>query len=365
MQKDYYKILGVSRDASAEEIKKAYRKLAHQYHPDKSTGDEGKFKEINEAYQTLSNKEKRSQYDRFGTTFQGGGAAPGGGFGFDPNNMNWGDFQGGDFGDIFESIFEQFGGGFPGGRTRRQTYRQGSDIQAIREITLEEAFKGIRTKIEFKTQVLCDACKGKGHNPDKGFSECSTCRGQGEVRVERRTVFGNFAQVKACDDCFGTGQIPKEKCDKCKGTGRVSGTRTVDLDIAPGVEDGQVIKVSGAGESGERGGGTGDLYVVVRVKPHETFTRKGPDLFMKQEISFTDVLLGNKQTAKDVGGNKFSYEIPKDFNFDKPLKVKGKGMPKFGSLSRGDLYVTFSLKRPRKLSRKAKNLLEDLGKELE
>jgi len=364
--KDYYKILGVSKTATEDDIKKAYRKLAHQYHPDKQGGDESKFKEINEAYQVLSNREKRSQYDRFGQSFEGG--AYGGGNPFAGFSGDFGGFQGGfgaeqvDFGDIFETIFEQFGGA-AGGR-RRQTYSQGSDIEMIQEISLEDAFRGLSRKISFKTNLVCDVCRGLGHDKSKGFDECATCKGRGEIKVERRTFFGQFSQVKSCPDCSGTGQIPKSPCSKCKATGRVSGVKEVSVSIAPGVDDGQVIKIQGGGEAGERNGGIGDLYVIVRIKPHPIFTRKKDDLFMTRNVGVSEVLLGKDIPITDISGETFSASIPGGFSLQEKMRIPHRGMAKLGSSSRGDLYVSFNLKLPNKISSRAKKLLEELDGEL-
>jgi molecular chaperone DnaJ len=376
--KDYYKILGVSRDASEEEIKKAYRKLAHQYHPDKVGGDEKKFKEINEAYQVLSDKAKRAEYDRFGRVFSGeGGSSPGWenfaaqggsayGWGFDDGGFRWRANFGeemGDLADIFESFFEQFGG-----VPRRRTYTRGSDIEIIQEITLEEAFSGLKKNVVFKTYVQCSACKGVGHDKEKGFNICNTCQGKGEIREQKRTFFGNFSQIRSCPDCYGRGQIPKSICRNCKGTGRVMGERKVEVRIAPGVEDGQVIKIAGAGEAGEGGSAPGDVYVIVRIKPHPIFTRKGKDLYMKREVTVTQALLGKEIEIKDISGEVFMVRIPPGFDFEDKLKISGRGMPRFGSLSshlgRGDLYISFNLKLPKNLSAKAKKLLEELDDEL-
>lgn len=366
---DYYKVLGVPKGATEDEIKKAYRKLAHQYHPDKQGGDEAKFKRINEAYQVLSNDEKRAQYDRFGRTFDGAaGAGPQGqgfsGFGFDPNdfrNANFGGgFDPGDFGDIFETIFEQFGGA----PRRRATYAHGSDVESRVELSLEEAFRGVRRSFRFNTFVACDKCGGVGFDAAKGFSKCAVCGGKGEVREDRRTFFGNFSQVKACDACFGKGEVPNAVCPACKGRGRVTGTREVNVDIAPGIEDGQVIKLAGSGEAGERGSGAGDFYVVVAVRKHPVFERRKEDLFMRKEVKVTAALLGEKLSEKDLGGEAFAFSVPAGFDFNEKLKVSGRGMPRFGSKSRGDLYITLSAKTPKKLSAKAKKLLEELDREL-
>jgi molecular chaperone DnaJ len=368
MAKDYYKILGVPKNASEEEIKKAYRRLAHQYHPDRPGGNEAKFKEINEAYQVLSNKEKRAQYDRFGQVFEGqSGPASGGGgwpYGFGPEGFRWeGGFEDwGDLSDIFESIFEQFGG------RRRRTYTQGSDIEIVQEITLEEAFSGVRKKIRYETYTACDTCGGLGYDKKQGLRQCSMCHGRGEIRVERKTFFGNVSQIRTCTECGGRGEVPNKSCSVCRGTGRVISSKEVIVEIAPGIEDGQIIKIKGAGETGERGGGAGDLYVVIKIKPHPIFERRKNDLYMVKEISITEALLGKEIICSDISGEKFSVIIPPGFNFREKLKVPGRGMPRFGSLSghlgRGDLYITFNLKLPKHLSNRAKKLLEELDKEL-
>ncbi len=376
MPKDYYKILGISRTASPEEIKKAYRRLAHQYHPDKAHGNEAKFKEINEAYQTLSNTEKRTNYDRFGSADpffggQGGSHVNWGGFsqgsgasGWNPEGFRYsGSFDDlGDLGDIFEGLFEQFGG------KRRQTYTQGSDIEMALEITLEDSFHGLKRNITYETYAACDTCAGLGYEKSKGLRACDVCQGRGEIRVERKTFFGNVSQVKACAECHGRGQIPNKTCAMCKSKGRILKTRDVAVEIAPGVEDGQIIKIKGAGEAGEHGGGIGDLYLVVRVKPHESFIREKQDLYITKNLSVVDALLGREIECADISGEKFKVKIPTGFNFKDKFKVGDRGMPRFGSVSgylgRGDLYVTFNLELPNKLSEKARKIIKDLGEEL-
>ncbi|MFH1193173.1 MAG: DnaJ C-terminal domain-containing protein [Candidatus Jorgensenbacteria bacterium] len=366
MAKDYYQILGVSRDASDEEVKKAYRRLAHQHHPDKTGGSDAKFKELNEAYQVLGNREKRAQYDRFGTVFSaGGGPSAGQGFegfgGFNPEGFGW-NVNGedlGNFADIFENIFEHFGGA-----PRRQTYTRGADVELLQELTLEEAFRGVRRHVRFSAHVPCQTCGGVGYDKAKGLSACSTCKGRGEIREQRRTFFGNFAQVKECPACRGRGEVPVASCTACKGSGRTSGTREVELSIAPGVDDGQVIKVSGMGEAGEYGTGSGDLYAVVRVKPHAAFRRKKNELFTQKSVGISDLLLGKKIELTDISGERFSVAIPAGWNLREELRVSGRGMPRFGSSGRGDLYVTLDVKLPKHLSAKAKKLLEELEGEL-
>ncbi len=369
MSKDYYNILGVSKSATDEDIKKAYRKLAHEHHPDKPGGNEAKFKEINEAYQVLSDKTKRAQYDRFGSAgpagaggFGGNWGGPQGGYG----GSGWGGFgfdqQGapdmGDFSDIFESIFEGFGG-----QPRRKTYEKGSDLEIQEQITLEEAFRGVVKMLKIKTLVQCVECKGKGAEPGSGFEKCSVCDGRGEIREQRRTFFGTFSQVKACEKCHGVGESPKHPCHKCKGSGRVEASREVRVNILPGIEDNQLIKMNGAGEAGERGTAAGDLYVRIRVWPHSVFVRHGADLVVSRELDVFDLILGKKIEIPVISGGKVSIEIPTGFNLKENLRVQGEGMPRFGSYGRGDLLVNFVIKAPKKPSAKMKKILDELEKE--
>jgi molecular chaperone DnaJ len=371
--KDYYNILGITKTASDDDIKKAYRKLAHQYHPDKAGGDETKFKEINEAYQVLSDKTKRAQYDRFGTADTMGGF--GGGVQWDGNNVNWGGFgfdpsqfgDMGDFGDIFETIFEGMGA-----RPRRKTYEKGADLEVREELTLEEAFRGVVKTLRFRTFVQCAKCSGKGAEPGSGFDKCAACDGQGEVREQRRTFFGSFSQVRMCTKCHGSGQIPKKPCSTCKGAGRAEADREAKIELLPGIEDGQLIKLQGMGEAGERGTAPGDLYVRVRVKPNAVFERRGVDLVVTRELPLADVILGKTLSVPSISGETVSAEIPAQFNLKDLLRIPNEGMPRFGSSKigvapsghRGDLLVNFIIKAPKKPSAKAKKLLEDLEKEL-
>jgi len=358
---DYYELLGVKKGATEEEIKKAYRKLAHQHHPDKTGGDEKKFKEINEAYQVLSSAEKRAQYDRFGKNFNGaqgpfGSSAGGqGGFGFDVN-MDGMDFGGmGDISDIFETMF----GGSMGGGRRRKTYTSGSDLQITQDITLEEAYTGAKKELKFKTFDSCSACSGMGHDAKEGVKSCQTCNGRGEIKEVRKTFFGAFQQVKPCTKCNGSGEIPNKVCSTCKGLGRTSVTRNLNIDIMAGIADGQMIKVAGAGEAGERGSQSGDLYVQVRVLPHKIFRRINQDLFVKKEITLVDALLGKMIAVPVVGGGYFDVEIPAGFNLNEKLRITGKGMPKFSGHNQGDLFVELEVHTPKKISSKLKKLLEE------
>jgi len=354
--KDYYKILGVDRNASEEEIKKAYRRLAHKYHPDKPGGDEKKFKEINEAYQILSDKQKREFYDKYGTAgpqFGGGGAYGGqwGGFeGFDFGGV-WQDF--GDLSDIFETFF---GGGF---HPKRPVYERGSDLETNLEITLEEAFRGTTKEILIKTLLTCDVCKGEGGDLKSGFKTCTTCNGRGEIKENQRTFFGSFSQIKICPTCHGKGNIPINVCSKCKGTGRVLGERKVKVEILPGVSNNQLIKIKGMGEAGERGRASGDLYVRIKIKPHPIFERQGDDLIVRKELNVLDLILGKKIEIPTISGSKLHIEIPAYFNLKEKLRIPGEGMPKMHSYQRGDLLVDFIIKAPKKVSPKVRKILEE------
>ena len=360
--KDYYRFLGVEKSASDEEIKKAYRKLAHQYHPDKTGGDANKFKEINEAYQILSNQEKRSQYDRFGRVFSSGGDDQSGGspfggfeFGFDPSNLE----DVGNISDIFDAFFEGLG------VKKRKTYRRGADLEVVQEISLEEAFSGAAKTISIKTFVSCGKCSGIGYFEKEGLTTCSACDGRGEIRESRSTFFGNFSQIRACAKCGGAGQIPNKHCSVCRGSGRLTGEKNLTIDIAPGVSDSQLLKISKEGEVGERGADKGDLYVRIKIKPHKIFERRNNDLVIKKEIGFVDAVLGNKIEISEISGQKLYIEIPPGFNLRETLKIPGHGMNKFGGFGRGDLLIEWQIKTPRKINPKAKKLLEELNGEFE
>lgn len=354
--KDYYAVLEVEKTASIEDIKKAYRRLAHKYHPDKAGGDEAKFKEINEAYQILSNPEKRRQYDRFGSAgFGAGGPGQGyGGFNGGTWNVNMGGFEDiSDLGDIFDAMF-----GGSAGRQRR-TYRRGSDLEIPISITLEEAKTGKAVDLDFETFVTCATCKGVGHDAATGTDVCDRCGGKGEIKEMRKTFFGNFAHVVACSKCGGEGKIPKKLCAICKGTGRTHGKRHMKLEIRPAIEDGQIIKLVGMGEAGEKQAGTGDLYIKVRIKPHQTFIRRGNDLYIKLPATIIDILLQKKIEVPLLGGGTKTVAIPSGYNIVEPLHVKGEGMT-----SGNDLIVTFEIRTPKKMSKQAEELLKELAKHL-
>lgn len=361
--KDYYQVLGIAKGASDEDVKKAYRKLAHQYHPDKNGGDDKKFKEINEAYQVLSNKEKRAQYDRFGRAFDGNFSAGGGGNpfgeGFDFRTFSDGfEFGFDNVSDIFDAFFEGIG------VKKRRTYQRGSDVELNQQITLEEAFAGTAKTIKFKTFVGCSKCGGVGYFPDEGLKDCAACNGRGEIKESRSTIFGSFQQIRPCGKCNGVGQIPNKTCGICSYSGRVSSEKEVAIDIVPGVQEGQLIKLPGAGEKGERGAEAGDLYVRISIKPNQIFKRHGDDLVIKKEADIVDILLDKKIELTSIGGGNLKVEIPKGFNLKEKIVIAGEGMPRLGGYGRGDLLVELEIKTPKKLNIKAKKLLEDLQKEL-
>lgn len=362
--KDYYKILGLTKSASDEEIKKAYRKLAHQYHPDKPTGNEGKFKEINEAYQVLSDKNRRNQYDRFGTAepfgSTGAGFDPSGaGFNwnvnFDPSSMH-GFGDAGDLRDIFDSFFEDMGF-----QPKRKVYNRGSDLELSYAITLEEAYTGKTVAVPLKTFVQCQSCSGAGMQPGSSLNQCQTCAGAGEVREQKRTFFGQFSQVKQCSSCHGHGTVPEKPCKSCNGAGRIAGEKNVSVRIVPGIDTNQIIKIAGGGEAGQRGGEPGDLYVRVSIKSYAHFTRQGDDLVIKKEISVFDILLERPISIRDVMGKDVSFVVPHGFSVREPYRIRGAGMPRFGTSGHGDLLVEIDLRMGHKLSAKQKKQLEDLG----
>lgn len=364
--KDYYQILGVSRGASSEEIKQAYRKLAHKHHPDKG-GDEKKFKEINEAYQILSDKDKKAQYDNFGSVNEG--AAGQGGFGGWDFGSGWNnrggqagfEFDLGDLGigDIFEEMFG-FGGSSP---KRKKDLKKGKNIEVALEIPLEEVLKGREREISLQKPVVCSRCQGIGAEPGSSVKECFSCRGTGQVQQIKRTPLGSFTSVTTCPECGGEGFKPDKPCNVCKGEGRVKGKEEIKIFIPAGVDTNQVIKVEGKGEAGRKGGKAGDLYVRIYVMNHPVFERKGDDLFVTMPISFSQAALGDEIEVPVLGGTKILMNVPSGTESGKVLRISQKGIPHFSGSGRGDMYVELKLKTPKKLSRRQKELFEELKKE--
>ncbi|OSI14330.1 molecular chaperone DnaJ [Neisseria dumasiana] len=348
--KDFYETLGVARSASDDEIKKAYRKLAMKYHPDRNPGNaeaEEKFKEIQKAYDILSDKQKRSAYDQYGHAGVDpnmGGGGFGGGFG------GFGGAQGFDFGDIFSQMF----GGAAGGR---QPNYQGADLQYAVEITLEEAAKGIKKRITIPTYEECDVCHGSGAKPGTSATTCSTCHGTGTIHV-RQAI---FQMQQTCPTCHGTGKEIKDPCLKCRGEGRVKTTKTVEVNIPAGIDDGQRIRLSGEGEPGMHGAPSGDLYVVVHVKEHKTFERNGLDLHCEMPISFAIAALGGEVEVPTLDG-KVKLSIPKETQTGRRMRVKGKGIKSLRSSAVGDLYCHVVVETPVNLTDRQKELLEEFEK---
>lgn len=366
MPKNYYETLGVNKNASKEEIKKAFHKLAHKHHPDKNKGDDKKFKEVNEAYQVLSDDQKRSRYDQFGSadgpTMGGGnysGAQGGfnGGFGgFDFSGFQNGQqgFDMGDLGDIFGDFF----GGNMGRGTKNS--RRGRDIQTEIDLTFEESVFGIKRKISILKQSTCEICKGTGGRVGTKMNICSACGGNGQVREVKRSILGSFATTKICDVCLGSGKIPSEKCSNCHGAGVYKKQTEIELNIPAGINNGEMLKMTGAGED-IHGGSSGDLYIRVKVKPHPVYKRDGLNLVMDLPIKLTDSLLGMVYNLKTLEGNIIEVKIPEGINHNELLRVRGKGVP--SSRGRGDIILRIQIKMPSKLSHKSKEIIEELKKE--
>lgn len=363
---DYYEVLGVSKGASQDEIKKAFHKLAHKHHPDKG-GDEKKFKEINEAYQVLSDKQKRQQYDQYGRVFEQG--QPGGADGFSGFNWAWGnrpqgeevEFDMGDIGDVFE---EFFGGGFNGARrSTKKDARKGKDIQVDLEITLERTLKESVEKINLTKQVVCNRCAGSGAEPDSKVKECFSCRGTGQVQQVKKTIFGSYTTVATCPECKGEGTIPEKPCNVCKGEGRTKGQETIEVQIPAGIDTNQVIRVDGKGEAGRKGAKAGNLFIRIFVKQHAIFERRGDDLFAESDINFSQAALGDEIEIKTLEGTNILLQVPAGTESGKVFKISGKGIPHFGGYGKGNLYVELKVKTPKKLSREQKKLLDELKKQ--
>lgn len=368
MASDYYELLGVSKGASDDEIKKAYRKLAHKYHPDKSGGDEAKFKEISEAYQVLSDKTKRQQYDQFGQTFDRGGAGGAGGFGgqgaggFDFSGFDFGNFSsggggsfgGGDFEDIFSNIF---GGSSGGGRRKKR----GQDIQVDVEIDFSEMVNGAKRKINLYKSSVCQHCKGSGGEPGANIKTCSTCGGAGQVQKTMRSFLGSFSQVVTCEKCQGEGKIYEKKCRKCGGDGQVKRQQEIEINIPAGIANGQTISMQGAGEVGEKGAQAGDLYILVHVKANDKFTRQGNDILTTEKINFSLATLGGEIEIETIEG-KLILKIPAGTQSGEIFRIKEKGVPDVHGRGRGNHLVKIVVVIPKKLTREQKRLIEELGR---
>lgn len=356
MSKDYYNILGVEKNATKDDIKKAFRKLAHQYHPDKKGGDEARFKEVSEAYSVLSDDKKRAEYDAYGRVFSGAGQG-GAGYGdFDFSQFTQGFGGNGgvefDLGDIFGEFFSGMAG-----RTRT---RRGRDISIDQELTFEEAIFGVERNILLNKISVCEVCNGNGAEPGSELETCATCNGKGTIKEVRRSIIGSISTTKTCETCNGKGKIPKEKCRTCGGAGVHKREHEIKVRIPAGIENGEVVRLAGMGEA-VAGGAPGDLYIKVRVRPHPVFKKEGNDLVMDLTVKLTDAILGTKYNIKTLDGE-ISVKIPKGVTFGEILRVKGKGVP-LSKRERGDLLIKVKIDLPRKLSREAEKAIEKLREE--
>lgn len=360
--KDYYKILGVEKDVSKDELKKAYRKLAHKHHPDKSGGNDAEFKKINEAYYVLGDDKRRVEYDRFGTfSGPGGGFQGGQDFGFEDIWKNFGEGEGGfsfggnaDFTDIFEGLF---GFGFPGGSARAA---RGRDISIDIMIPFGDAVFGTTRKVLLTKNSVCKDCRGSGAQDGSETERCSICSGLGTVRESKRSFFGTFTALSECSKCKGRGEVVKNPCKSCGGEGVRRKEEEVEISIPAGINNGEMLRLSGEGEV-KRGGASGDLYVKIYVEPHRRFIREGNDLVCELEIAITDALLGTDKVIDALDG-KIKIQIPVGTDSGEILRVRSRGVPKSRG-GRGDLLIKIKIKNPKKLSKKAKELIEELKKE--
>lgn len=350
--KDYYKILGVEKGASKDDVKKAFRKLSSQFHPDKKTGDESKYKEITEAYAVLGDEKKRAEYDTYGHSFSGGGGSQG---------FNWqdfsqgGGFQGGegvefDIGDIFENF------GFGGGRSRAQ---RGRDISIDIELTLKESVFGVVRKVLLTKNSTCEECKGSGAKQGTEMTTCSTCDGNGKIRETRQSILGSFSTVRECNVCLGKGKVPKERCPYCAGMGVRKKEEEIQINVPDGIQNGEVIRMTGRGEAIPNGE-PGDLYIKVHVTPHEKIKRDGNNLVTTLPVRLSDALIGSKYTVETFDGQ-VEIAIPAGIAHGELLRIKGKGVSIGGR--RGDFMVRIKVEIPKKLSRRARKLVEELREE--
>ena len=350
---DYYEVLGVTKTASGEEIKKAYRKLAMQYHPDRNPDNkeaEAKFKDINEAYEVLKDEQKRAAYDRYGHQAFTGGF---GGAGAGANPFNGFDFTGAGFADVFSDIFSEFTGQ---GRARQRSYAQrGDDIRYDVTLTLEEAYVGLEKEISITSSKECETCHGHGTADGKEPLVCATCGGSGKVRTQQG---GFFVFETVCPQCRGAGRVILDKCKKCRGTGKEKLEKSLKIKIPAGIENGTRMRVAGEGEAGKRGGPKGDLYVFITVKRHKTYERDGADLFTVSPISMAMAAMGGKFKLKGIDGEEIEVEVKPGTQPNDKLRIKGKGMRYMNSDRRGDLFVEFKVLIPTKLTEAQKECLK-------
>ncbi len=361
--KNYYEILGIDKKADKDEVKKAFRKLAQKYHPDKG-GSEDKFKEITEAYSVLSDDKKRREYDSYGQTFPGGAAPGAGGFGGNMGGFDFSNFQGFqqgmggiefDISDLFSGMAgDIFGGG--GGRVKR-----GRDISMDVEISFKESILGVQRSVLITKVSQCEVCEGSGAKPKTEMETCKTCNGAGRIHETRDSILGAFTSVRTCPNCEGSGKVPKEKCTNCGGRGVVRKEEEIKLTIPAGMDNGEMIRMPGHGEA-VKGGRAGDLYIKVHVKPHAVFHKEGANLIMNLPIKLTDALLGTTVSVTTIDDKVLDVKVPPMQQTEETLRVRGKGV-KFSEGGSGDLLIRVTASLPRKLSSKAKKAIEDLKSE--
>ncbi len=352
-KKDYYETLGVSRDASPDEIKNAFRKLARKHHPDVNNGDKGseaKFKEINEAFEILGNPQKKGQYDQFGHAAFGQGQG-----GFGSGGQGFGSFE--DIFSGFGDIFDIFSGGM-GGRARRKNGPQsGADLKYDLEISLEDSFNGLTTKIEVPHLDICDKCDGTGARSGTTPETCSACGGTGEVRHIRRTFMGQVVSIGVCDKCNGTGKIIDSPCPECDGGGRVRKRRTIEVKVPKGIDSENHLRVAGEGDAGVKGGPNGDLYIIIHVRPHEIFERYDNDIYCKTSVSFSQAGLGDVIEVPTISGKKAKLKIPSGTQSHTVFRLKGQGMPDVHGRGAGDQMIKVVVKTPETLDKSQKEAL--------
>jgi molecular chaperone DnaJ len=353
-KQDFYATLGVPRDASADDLKKAYRKLAMKFHPDRNPNDhtaEAKFKEVNEAYDVLKDDQKRGAYDRFGhAAFENGGGPNPGGFagGFS--------FEGG-LGDIFEGLFGDMAGRGRGGRART-----GADLRTQVEIDLAEAFGGTKVQLRVPTRVKCEVCEGTGsETKSRDNTTCATCRGQGKVRAQQ----GFFLVERTCPTCHGTGRVIKNPCKVCYGAGTVQGERTLQVAVPAGVEDGTRIRLAGEGEAGPQGAPPGDLYVHVGIRPHEIFQRDGANIYCRVPLPLTRAALGGEIEVPSIDGTRAKVKIPAGTQTGEQFRLRGKGFSVLRSTERGDMFIQVAVETPQHMTKRQRELLEEFERESE
>jgi len=355
---DYYKILEIDKKTSPEEIKKAFRKKAHKYHPDKKGGDEKKFKEINEAYQILSDPQKKAQYDQFGANFnQAGGES----------TQSWnqqGDFDFGnvhfnmdDLGDVFSDIGSMFGFG----NKRRQNSRVGSDLQITIEISFQESVFGIEKEIQLRKKVSCDKCHGNGAEPDSKIENCSNCQGSGRISKIQNTILGSMKIQSECPNCQGEGKTYSKKCSQCHGSGIMEKMDKIKIKIPAGIDDQGIIRLAGQGEAGEKGTSAGNLYIKIKINNNTEFVREGYDIKSNREINFVQASLGDKIDIKTVDDKKIKLKIPAGTQSETVFRLRNSGIPRLRSFGKGDHLIKIIVKIPESLTKKQKKILQELG----